>query len=174
MNIERLHHKFQECNSTIDIDSRLITKGSMFFAIKGENYDGNEFALEALRNGAKIAVIDSEEISFNKNDNIIKVDDSLKTLQNLATFHRESMSSKIVAITGSNGKTTSKELIHSVLSISYQTTSTVGNLNNHIGVPLSLLRIKSVGFMTLERSTIFPGCCCFLQFILFVFSLSIK
>ena len=142
MNIERLHHKFQECNSTIDIDSRLITKGSMFFAIKGENYDGNEFALEALRNGAKIAVIDSEEISFNKNDNIIKVDDSLKTLQNLATFHRESMSSKIVAITGSNGKTTSKELIHSVLSISYQTTSTVGNLNNHIGVPLSLLRIK--------------------------------
>ena len=87
MNIERLHHKFQECNSTIDIDSRLITKGSMFFAIKGENYDGNEFALEALRNGAKIAVIDSEEISFNKNDNIIKVDDSLKTLQNLATFH---------------------------------------------------------------------------------------
>ena len=142
MNIKQLHKKFLECNSIIDIDSRSISEGSIFFAIKGENFDGNKFAYEALKNGSKIAVIDSDHINFNKNDNIIKVDDSLKTLQNLALFHRKSMKSKILAITGSNGKTTSKELIHSILSTSYKTISTDGNFNNHIGVPLSLLRIK--------------------------------
>ena len=142
MNIKQLHQKFLKCNSIIDIDSRSISEGSIFFAIKGENFDGNKFAYEALKNGSKIAVIDSDHINFNKNDNIIKVDDSLKTLQNLALFHRKSMKSKILAITGSNGKTTSKELIHSILSTSYKTISTDGNFNNHIGVPLSLLRIK--------------------------------
>ena len=114
----------------------------MFFAIKGENFDGNKFANEALDKGAKMAVIDSDDINFNNNSNIIKVDDSLKTLQDLALFHRKSVKSKIIAITGSNGKTTTKELIHSILSTSYKTISTDGNFNNHIGVPLSLLRIK--------------------------------
>ena len=142
MNIKDLHNKFLECNSTLDIDSRSIRNGSMFFAIKGENFDGNKFANEALEKGAKIAVIDSCDINFNNNSNIIKVDDSLKTLQDLALFHRKSVKSKIVAITGSNGKTTTKEVIHSVLSTTYKTISTDGNFNNHIGVPLSLLRIK--------------------------------
>ena len=142
MNIKQLYQKFLECNSIIDIDSRSISKGSIFFAIKGENFDGNKFANEALDKGAKMAVIDSDDINFNNNSNIIKVDDSLKTLQDLALFHRKSVKSKIIAITGSNGKTTSKELIHSILSTSYKTISTDGNFNNHIGVPLSLLRIK--------------------------------
>ena len=142
MNTKQLYQKFLDCNSIIDIDSRSISKGSIFFAIKGENFDGNKFADEALKKGSKIAVIDSDEINFNKDDNIIKVDDSLKALQNLALYHRKRLKSKILAITGSNGKTTSKELIHSILSTSYKTTSTEGNLNNHIGVPLSLLKIK--------------------------------
>ena len=142
MDIKNLHNKFLECNSTLDIDSRSIRNGSMFFAIKGENFDGNMFANEALEKGSKIAVIDSGDVNFNNNNNIIKVDDSLKTLQDLALFHRKSVKSKIVAITGSNGKTTTKELIHSVLSTSYKTISTEGNFNNHLGVPLSLLRIK--------------------------------
>ena len=142
MNTKQLYQKFLDCNSIIDIDSRSISNGSIFFAIKGENFDGNKFADEALKKGSKIAVIDSNEINFNKNDNIIKVDDSLKALQNLALYHRKRLKSKILAITGSNGKTTSKELIHSILSTSYKTTSTEGNLNNHIGVPLSLLKIK--------------------------------
>ena len=143
MDIKNLHNKFLDCNSIIDIDSRSIRNGSMFFAIKGENFDGNKFANEALEKGAEIAVIDSDDINFNNNNNIIKVDDSLKTLQDLALFHRKSVKSKILAITGSNGKTTTKELIHSVLSNNYNTTSTVGNFNNHIGVPLSLLNIKN-------------------------------
>ena len=142
MNIKQLYQKFLKCNSIIDIDSRSISKGSIFFAIKGENFDGNKFANEALDKGAKMAVIDSDDINFNNNSNIIKVDDSLKTLQDLALFHRKSVKSKIIAITGSNGKTTTKELIHSILSTSYKTISTDGNFNNHIGVPLSLLRIK--------------------------------
>ena len=142
MNTKQLYQKFLDCNSIIDIDSRSISKGSIFFAIKGENFDGNKFADEALKKGSKIAVIDSNEINFNKNDNIIKVDDSLKALQNLALYHRKRLKSKILAITGSNGKTTSKELIHSILSTNYKTTSTEGNFNNHIGVPLSLLKIK--------------------------------
>ena len=142
MNINSLYQRFRECNSTIDIDSRSISQGSMFFAINGKNFDGNKFAIEAINNGAKIAVVDSNDINFDNYDNIIKVNDSLTTLQDLALFHRKKMRSKILAITGSNGKTTTKQLIDSVLSISYKTISTVGNFNNHIGVPLSLLKIK--------------------------------
>ena len=96
MDIKNLHNKFLECNSILDIDSRSIRNGSMFFAIKGENFDGNKFADEALKKGSKIAVIDSDEINFNKNRNIIKVDDSLKTLQNLALYHRKRLKSKII------------------------------------------------------------------------------
>ena len=91
MDIKNLHNKFLECNSILDIDSRSIRNGSMFFAIKGEKFDGNKFANEALEKGAKIAVIDSDDIDFNNNSNIIKVDDSLKTLQDLALFHRKSV-----------------------------------------------------------------------------------
>lgn len=142
MNINSLYQRFRECNSTIDIDSRSISQGSMFFAINGKNFDGNKFAIEAINNGAKIAVVDSNDINFDNYDNIIKVNDSLKTLQDLALFHRKKMRSKILAITGSNGKTTTKELIREVLSESYNVLATEGNLNNNIGVPLTLLNLK--------------------------------
>tara|TARA_B100001173_G_scaffold106253_1_gene92035 strand:+ start:5476 stop:6756 length:1281 start_codon:yes stop_codon:yes gene_type:complete len=142
MNIKNLHNKFLQCNSIIDIDSRSIRKGSMFFAIKGENFDGNNFAIEALKKGAGVAIIDSNQKKFENIDNVIKVENSLKALQKLANYHRNKTKSKIIALTGSNGKTTSKELIHLVLKEKFNTISTLGNFNNHIGVPLSLLQIK--------------------------------
>ena len=142
MNIENLHNKFLECKSIVDIDSRTIRKGSMFFAIKGENFDGNNFAIEALKKGASTAVIDSKDKKFENIKNVIQVENSLEALQKLANYHRNKTKSKIIALTGSNGKTTSKELIHLVLKEKFNTISTLGNFNNHIGVPLSLLQIK--------------------------------
>ena len=142
MNIENLHNKFLECKSIVDIDSRSIRKGSMFFAIKGENFDGNNFAIEALKKGASKAIIDSKDKKFEDVENVIKVENSLEALQKLANHHRNKTKSKIIALTGSNGKTTSKELIHLVLKEKFNTISTLGNFNNHIGVPLSLLQIK--------------------------------
>ncbi len=142
MNIKNLHNKFLQCNSIVDIDSRSIRKGSMFFAIKGENFDGNNFAIEALKNGANKVIIDSKDKKFENIENIIKVENSLEALQKLANYHRNKTKSKIIALTGSNGKTTSKELIHLVLKEKFNTISTLGNFNNHIGVPLSLLQIK--------------------------------
>ena len=142
MNIENLHNKFLECNSIVDIDSRSIRKGSMFIAIKGENFDGNNFAIEALKKGASKAVIDSKDKKFENIKNVIQVENSLEALQKLANYHRNKTKSKIIALTGSNGKTTSKELIHLVLKEKFNTISTLGNFNNHIGVPLSLLQIK--------------------------------
>ena len=142
MNIENLHNKFLECKSIVDIDSRTIRKGSMFFAIKGENFDGNNFAIEALKKGASKAVIDSKDKKFENIKNVIQVENSLEALQKLANYHRNKTKSKIIALTGSNGKTTSKELIHLVLKEKFNTISTLGNFNNHIGVPLSLLQIK--------------------------------
>ena len=140
MDIKDLHNKFLECKSIVDIDSRSIRNGSMFFAIKGENYDGNQFAEEALSKGAEFAVVDSNSIS--NNSKILRVKDSLQTLQKLANFHRLKTKSVVIALTGSNGKTTTKELIDCVLSSNFKTISTKGNFNNHIGVPLSLLQIK--------------------------------
>ena len=142
MNIENLHNKFLECKSIVDIDSRTIRKGSMFFAIKGENFDGNNFAIEALKKGSSKAVIDSNDKKFENIKNVIQVENSLEALQKLANYHRNKTKSKIIALTGSNGKTTSKELIHLVLKEKFNTISTLGNFNNHIGVPLSLLQIK--------------------------------
>ena len=142
MNIENLHNKFLECKSIVDIDSRKIRKGSIFFAIKGENFDGNNFAIEALKKGSSKAVIDSKDKKFENIKNVIQVENSLETLQKLANYHRNKTKSKIIALTGSNGKTTSKELIHLVLKEKFNTISTLGNFNNHIGVPLSLLQIK--------------------------------
>jgi len=112
----------------------------MFFALKGENFNGNTYAESALENGAKYCVIDEKE--YAKNSHYILVEDTLKTLQELATFHRKQLITPIIALTGSNGKTTTKELIHSVLATQYKTVATKGNLNNHIGVPLTLLEMK--------------------------------
>jgi len=139
MDINELYAYFLECDH-ISTDSRSVKKNSLFFALKGDNFDGNKYALEALNKGAKYAIIDDSNL---KNPNFIKVQNVLNSLQELSTFHRIQLSkTKIIALTGSNGKTTTKELIHSVLSKKYKTVSTLGNLNNHIGVPISLLKIK--------------------------------
>lgn len=112
----------------------------MFFALKGENFDGNKYAEKALELGAKYAVIDDE--SFKHIPKTILVNNVLETLQKLSTFHRVSLNIPIISLTGSNGKTTTKELINTILSQKYNTTATVGNLNNHIGVPLTLLSMN--------------------------------
>jgi UDP-N-acetylmuramoyl-tripeptide--D-alanyl-D-alanine ligase len=122
-------------------DTRKLIKGGIFFALKGGNFNGNQFALQALNEGAAYAVID-EEIQIN-DDRLLMVDDVLKALQDLATYHRIQTKIPVLAITGSNGKTTTKELIAAVLSKKYNVNYTQGNLNNHIGVPLTLLSITN-------------------------------
>lgn len=136
MEIHTLHARFSECTS-VCTDTRKITKNCIFFALKGANFDGNTFAEEAIKQGAKYVVIDNKD--YQKATNTILVDDALEALQNLASYHRENLGTTIIALTGSNGKTTTKELINAVLSRKYKTTATIGNLNNHIGVPLTLL-----------------------------------
>lgn len=121
-------------------DSRQITPGCIFFALKGERFNGNQFAEQALKNGAAYCVVD-EDPGFS-NDRIFRVADSLTALQSLARHHRQQFTIPFIAITGSNGKTTTKELIHAVLSKKYITYTTAGNLNNHIGIPLTLLKVK--------------------------------
>ncbi len=123
----------------ISTDSRHITKGSLFFALKGENFDGNKYAGAALDSGAAYAVIDDAAYDGN---NTLLVNNVLESLQQLALMHRRKFNIPVVAITGSNGKTTTKELINAVLSRRYKVTATIGNLNNHIGVPLTLLNIN--------------------------------
>ncbi len=136
MNIKKLYHLYSK-NYLSDTDSRKIRRGAIYFALKGDNFDGNKFAEEALIKGADYSIVDKKE--YVKSDNIILVDDVLTTLQQLAKYHRKQLNTPIIALTGSNGKTTTKELINSILSKKYNTTATIGNLNNHIGVPLTLL-----------------------------------
>lgn len=128
----------------ISTDTRNIKPNSLFFALKGENFNGNKFAEEALLKGAAYVIVDEKEALRNASDKnkYILVSDSLKVLQALARYHREQLKIPIIAITGTNGKTTTKELAHIVLSKQYNVLSTFGNLNNHIGVPLTLLRIN--------------------------------
>lgn len=121
-------------------DTRKITSSCLFFALRGENFNANEFALKALDDGASFAVIDDGRYAIN--DRCILVDDVLGSLQELARFHRRQLDIPVIGITGTNGKTTTKELINSVLSQHFKTYATIGNLNNHIGVPLTLLSIK--------------------------------
>ncbi|MCX2478554.1 UDP-N-acetylmuramoyl-tripeptide--D-alanyl-D-alanine ligase [Pedobacter sp. MC2016-15] len=126
---------------TISTDTRNITPGCLFFALKGENFDANVFARNALNLGAAYAVIDNPEYKFD--DRCILVDDVLTSLQEVAKYHRSQLRIPVIGLTGSNGKTTTKELINAVLSEKYRSFATKGNLNNHIGVPLSILSIKS-------------------------------
>jgi UDP-N-acetylmuramoyl-tripeptide--D-alanyl-D-alanine ligase len=140
MDINYIHSLFLKCKS-VSIDTRKIELNSLFVAIKGERFDANTFAKEALDKGASYVIIDDE--SYFIDQRTILVDDSLTALQNLAKFHREYLRLPIIALTGSNGKTTTKELIHVVLSKKFKTKATVGNLNNHIGVPLTLLSFTS-------------------------------
>ena len=140
MKIETIHSLFLECNS-VCTDTRKIKKDDIFFALKGDNFNGNTYAEQALKKGAKYAVID--EAQYNTSTHTIIVNSVLETLQELASFHRKFLNIPLIALTGSNGKTTTKELINAVLSEKYKTTATRGNLNNHIGVPLTILSMDS-------------------------------
>ncbi len=146
MLIPELYHLYLE-HPTIQTDTRKLKEGDLFFALKGPNFNGNQFAKQAIADGAAYAVVD-EEIT-EPDDRIIKVENVLTTLQELAGYHRRQISFSrenkqvpFIAVTGSNGKTTSKELIHAVLSSVYKTYTTAGNLNNHIGIPLTILKIR--------------------------------
>ena len=138
MTIQQIHDIFLR-SSEVSIDTRTLKKDALFFAIKGDNFDGNKFAEQAISSGAKIAVIDNPKYA---SENTILVKDSLQTLQELANFHRNYLKVPIIALTGSNGKTTSKELINAVLSTQFNCFATKGNLNNHLGVPLTLLSMS--------------------------------
>lgn len=124
----------------VDTDTRNIRINSIFFALKGDNFNGNKFAEHALKLGACYAIVDEE--AYKTKDNIILVDNVLRTLQELANYHRKQLKIPVIGLTGSNGKTTTKELINVVLKSKYVTKATQGNLNNHIGVPLTLLSIN--------------------------------
>lgn len=145
-------------------DTRTLKGGEMFFALKGENFDGNEYALKALEAGAAYAVVNaSAEVASSDDPRLIKVEDTLKTLQELARWHRsmtfvDGKPLTVVALTGTNGKTTTKELIREVLSVKYRVTATEGNLNNSIGVPLTLLKINSeTQLAVVEMGASHPG-----------------
>jgi UDP-N-acetylmuramoyl-tripeptide--D-alanyl-D-alanine ligase len=139
-NIERLYEIFKE-HPLVTTDSRNVVPGSIFFAIKGETFNGNEFAKQALHNGAFLAVVD-QDLPVKEN-RMFLVEDVLKTLQNLANYHRQLLGIKLLAITGTNGKTTTKELIQKVLQKKFKSLATKGNLNNHIGVPLTILSLTA-------------------------------
>lgn len=136
MTTEEIYSRFLTTGG-ISTDTRNIKPGSLFVALKGENFNANTFAQQALDKGAAFVMIDEEK--YYLDDRTILVPDSLKALQDLARHHRRHLGLPVIALTGSNGKTTTKELINAVLSAQYKTTATVGNLNNHIGVPLTLL-----------------------------------
>ena len=140
MEAKTLYSYFLKSSSVIT-DTRKIEKNALFFCLRGENFNGNKFAKEALQKGAAFVVIDDSEY-FKENSQYILVEDCLKSLQELAKYHRLQFDIPVIGLTGSNGKTTTKELIYSVLSEQFNTTATFGNLNNHIGVPLTLLRIN--------------------------------
>jgi UDP-N-acetylmuramoyl-tripeptide--D-alanyl-D-alanine ligase len=138
MNIQELHTLFTNTTG-VCTDTRALKRGCLFFALSGPNFNGNKFAKTAIENGAAYAIIDNAE--YKESDQYIVVNNCLSTLQILANFHRKNWGKNVFGLTGSNGKTTTKELLHAVLSVHYKVLSTKGNLNNHIGVPLTLLSI---------------------------------
>ena len=131
MNIEQLYAEYLK-RRDVTTDSRKVREGSIFFALKGDNFDGNRFAASALEQGAALCVIDNPECKVD--DRCVVVDDVLKTLQELARYHRSQLTVPVIGITGTNGKTTTKELLAAVLSKRYRVHATQGNFNNHIGV----------------------------------------
>jgi UDP-N-acetylmuramoyl-tripeptide--D-alanyl-D-alanine ligase len=138
MAIQDLYSKFQQ-STGVSTDTRQIANGSMFFALKGDRFNANEFASQALEKGASYVVLDDP--LYKVSDRCIVVEDVLTTLQQLARHHRDQLKIPVIGLTGSNGKTTSKELLNAVLSTKFKTYATKGNLNNHIGVPLTVLAI---------------------------------
>ncbi len=147
MNIPSLYALFQQ-STGVTTDTRNIQNGNLFFALKGDNFNGNTFAATALQNGAAYSIVDE---AVSNDERIIKVENVLTTLQQLAFHHRKQFTGKVIALTGSNGKTTTKELIAAVLSTTFKTQATKGNLNNHIGIPLTLLSMPiDVDFAVVE------------------------
>jgi UDP-N-acetylmuramoyl-tripeptide--D-alanyl-D-alanine ligase len=140
MEIQKLY-EYYRASGKVSTDTRQIAEGAIFFALKGDRFNANEFAKQALEKGASYAVIDDP--AYRADDRCIVVDDTLKVLQQLARYHRDQLSIPFVGLTGSNGKTTSKELLSAVLNMRFKTYATRGNLNNHIGVPLTILSIDS-------------------------------
>jgi UDP-N-acetylmuramoyl-tripeptide--D-alanyl-D-alanine ligase len=138
---EHLYDKFLECTG-VSTDTRRITPDCLFVALKGASFNGNQFAEQALASGARYALVDDPIVANQHPDRCLLVSDALTALQDLARHHRQTFTFPVIALTGSNGKTTTKELIAAVLSKNFQTYATVGNLNNHIGVPLTLLAIN--------------------------------
>lgn len=155
MNISELYEIYKQ-SGKISTDSRNIIKNCVFFALKGENFDGNKFAQNAINSGAKVAVISDK--NFEIAGKTILVNDTLETLQLLAHYHRKQLGIKIFGITGTNGKTTTKELVYSVLSQKYKTYATQGNFNNHIGVPTTILSLtKDFEFAVVEMGANHPN-----------------
>ncbi|MFZ1703656.1 MAG: UDP-N-acetylmuramoyl-tripeptide--D-alanyl-D-alanine ligase [Saprospiraceae bacterium] len=143
-------------SENVVIDSRAVSHGSLFFALKGENVDGNQFALLAIKNGAIGAIVD--DFTLEGQSGCFVVEDSLKTLQDLAKLHRSKFQFPVIGLTGSNGKTTTKELVHSVLKRKFNVVGTKGNLNNHIGVPLTILNVKNnLDFLIVEMGANHQG-----------------
>lgn len=140
MNIAPLYTSFLNATK-VCTDTRKLEQGDLFFALSGPNFDGNKFAQQALNMGASAVVIDQLNLDL-ESENVFVVKNSLETLQALATYHRQKLNTPLIALTGSNGKTTTKELIREILAAKYKVLATEGNLNNHIGVPLTLLKLK--------------------------------
>jgi len=138
--IAELHRYYHACNGT-STDTRTIASGSLFLALKGPHFNANAFAADALAKGARYAVVDDPTVALD--DRFLVVPDVLSALQQLATYHRRTFDIPVIGITGTNGKTTTKELVHAVLAADRPTLATEGNLNNHIGVPLTLLKLKA-------------------------------
>src|SRR5580698_8336997 len=141
MTIEQLYEIYLR-HPSIQTDTRQLRPGDLFFALKGPNFNGNQFAAKALELGAAYVILDETSAQKEVSDRLILVSDVLTTLQDLALHHREQFNIPFIAITGSNGKTTTKELIHAVLSSAFTTYTTKGNLNNHIGIPLTILSVR--------------------------------
>lgn len=155
MTIEEIYQLFLK-HPHVETDSRMIAEGCLFFALKGDNFNGNRFAAEALDKGAAFAIVDEKEFALSSQT--ILVENVLDTLQSLANLHRRKLGIPVLAITGTNGKTTTKELIAAVLSQEYNVNYTQGNLNNHIGVPLTLLRMdRNTELGIVEMGANHPG-----------------
>lgn len=157
MTLPTIYQIFMSCNG-VTTDSRNCPENSMFFALKGDTFDGNKYAANALQKGCSYAIVDDVNVVVPNNKHYILVDNVLTTLQQLANYHRRQLGTRIIGITGTNGKTTTKELIAAVLSKSHHVLYTEGNLNNHIGVPLTLLRLKAdYDIAVIEMGANHPG-----------------
>jgi UDP-N-acetylmuramoyl-tripeptide--D-alanyl-D-alanine ligase len=155
MTIRELYELYKK-HPLVCTDSRKIEPGCIYIALKGGNFDGNAFAFAALEEGAAFAVVD--DVTLRKDERLIVMNDGLKTLQQLARFHRDQFNIPVIGVTGSNGKTTTKELMHAVLSQRFRVLATKGNLNNHIGVPLTLFELSDVhDIAIIEMGASHPG-----------------